>query len=209
MTDPIYKRPFDIFVLLTAHIILFPLWLFLWIIIPLFIYLEDGRPVFYGQKRVGRGNREFTVYKFRTMVKSADKIGPTWTLEGDPRVTKVGRILRKTALDELPSLWSILKGDMSFVGPRALVVEEQRLLEKQIPGFEKRLAVRPGLTGLAQVYNPEDDPYLKLRYDIEYIEKMSLWLDIKLMLLSVWNTIFARWDKRKGKQAQGGLGGKD
>lgn len=85
------------------------------------------------------------------------------------------------------------------MGPRALVVDEQRLLEKQIPGFEKRLAVRPGLTGLAQVYNPEDDTYKKLEYDLEYIDKMSLWLDIKLMLLSVWNTITAKWDRRKGK----------
>jgi lipopolysaccharide/colanic/teichoic acid biosynthesis glycosyltransferase len=163
------------------------------------IFFEDGRPLFYGQKRIGIGGKEFVVYKFRTMVKDADKKGPSWTVEGDPRVTKVGRILRKTALDELPSLLSIFKGDMSFVGPRALAVEEQKILEEKIPNFEKRLQVRPGLTGLAQVYNLEDDPYIKLNYDLEYIKKMSLWLDIKLMFLSVWNTLTGRWDKRRGK----------
>lgn len=106
--------------------------------------------------------------KFRTMVKNADKMG-IWKADNDPRVTSVGKILRRTAMDELPGLLNILKGDMSFVGPRALVVDEQKLLEKQIAGFEKRLSVRPGLTGLAQVYNAEDDPYKKLKLDLEYI----------------------------------------
>jgi lipopolysaccharide/colanic/teichoic acid biosynthesis glycosyltransferase len=194
-----YKRIFDLFILIFAHILLLPIWLLLWFVIPLMIFFEDGRPLFYGQKRIGIGGKEFVVYKFRTMVKDADKKGPSWTVEGDPRVTKVGRILRKTALDELPSLLSIFKGDMSFVGPRALAVEEQKILEEKIPNFEKRLQVRPGLTGLAQVYNLEDDPYIKLNYDLEYIKKMSLWLDIKLMFLSVWNTLTGRWDKRRGK----------
>jgi len=194
-----YKRIFDLFILIFAHILLLPIWLLLWFVIPLMIFFEDGRPLFYGQKRIGIGGKEFVVYKFRTMVKDADKKGPSWTVEGDPRVTKVGKILRKTALDELPSLLSIFKGDMSFVGPRALAVEEQKILEEKIPNFEKRLQVRPGLTGLAQVYNLEDDPYIKLNYDLEYIKKMSLWLDIKLMFLSVWNTLTGRWDKRRGK----------
>lgn len=194
-----YKRIFDLAILLFAHIILLPIWLLLWFVIPLMIFFEDGLPLFYGQKRIGIGGKEFIVYKFRTMVKDADKKGPSWTVEGDPRVTRVGRILRKTALDELPSLLSILRGDMSFVGPRALAVEEQKILEEKIPNFEKRLQVRPGLTGLAQVFNLEDDPYIKLHYDLEYIKKMSLWLDLKLMFLSVWNTLTGRWDKRRGK----------
>ncbi len=88
---------------------------------------------------------------------------------------------------------------MSFVGPRALTVEEQRYLETRIAGFEQRLKVRPGLTGLAQVYNTTDDPNLKLRCDLEYIKNMSIWLDIKLMVLSVCNTLLGRWDKRSGK----------
>ncbi|NWF98061.1 MAG: sugar transferase [Nitrospirae bacterium] len=204
LKSPLYKRIFDLSILILAHVILFPLWIVLWIIIPLLIFLEDGFPIFYGQKRAGMGRKEFFVYKFRTMVKEADKIGPSWTMEDDPRLTKVGKILRKTALDELPSLLSIFRGDMSFVGPRALAIDEQKILETKIPDFAKRLRVRPGLTGLAQVYNPEDDPVLKIKYDLEYIEKMSLWLDIKLMFLSVINTITGRWDKRKGKESMKG-----
>lgn len=194
-----YKRVFDLFVLIIAHILLLPVWLLVWVVIPVSIYLEDKGPVFYRQKRIGKEGKEFIVYKFRTMIKDAEEVGPKWTAEGDPRLTKVGKILRKTALDELPSLLSILKGEMSFVGPRALAVEEQRLLEKKIRGFDKRLQVCPGLTGLAQVYNPDDDPYLKLHYDLEYIKSMSLWLDIKLIFISIWNTVTGKWDSRKGK----------
>lgn len=192
------KRPLDIALSLFGIIFSLPLW----VLFALLILLEDGRPIFYKQKRAGKDRKEFNVFKFRTMIKNADEKGPPWTNENDPRVTKIGKILRKTALDELPSLLSILKGDMSFVGPRALAFEEQKFLEEKIPGFEKRLAIRPGLTGLAQVFNPDDDPYLKLKYDLEYIEKMSFWLDIKLILLSFWNTFTARWDRREGKKAQ-------
>ncbi|MEM5810033.1 MAG: sugar transferase [Candidatus Aenigmatarchaeota archaeon] len=191
------KRPFDFTLSLLGMIISLPFWgLF-----ALLVWIEDGLPIFYRQKRMGKDRREFTVLKFRTMINNADRMG-VWTDENDPRITKVGRFLRRTAMDELPSLLSILKGDMSFVGPRALVVEEQRFLEKQIPGFEKRLQVRPGLTGLAQVYNPEDEPYKKLELDLKYIEDMNFLLDIKLILLSFWNTFTARWDRRKGKKAQ-------
>jgi lipopolysaccharide/colanic/teichoic acid biosynthesis glycosyltransferase len=202
MKEPIYKRPFDLSVLLFAHLILFPLWFFLWTLIPLLIWLEDRGPIFYRQKRVGKDGKEFTVLKFRTMIKDADKNGPSWTMEGDPRVTRVGRFLRRTALDELPSLLGILRGDIGFVGPRALAMEEQKFLERVIPGFEKRLSVRPGLTGLSQVYNRKDEPHRKLRYDLKYIENMNLWLDLKLILLSVRNTVTARWDRRKGKEKQ-------
>ncbi len=191
------KRSFDFTLSLIGIVISLPLWgLFAFL-----VWLESEGPVFYRQRRAGKGGREFTVLKFRTMVRDADKMG-VWTEENDPRVTRVGKFLRRTAMDELPSLLSILKGDMSFVGPRALAVEEQRLLEKQIPGFENRLAVRPGLTGLAQVYNPEDDPRRKLELDLEYINKMSFYFDIKLIILSFYNTFTARWDRRSGKQVQ-------
>lgn len=198
------KRTFDIALSLLGIFISLPLWG----LISLLVFIEDGMPVFYKQRRMGKDRKEFTVIKFRTMVRNADKMG-IWTDDNDHRITKTGKILRKTAMDELPALLSILKGDMSFVGPRALAVEEQRLLEKQIPGFEKRLAVRPGLTGLAQVYNPDDDPHKKLELDLEYINKMNFYLDIKLILLSFWNTFTARWDKRRGKRAQKGLRDKD
>ena len=193
------KRLFDFILSFSGIIFSSPLWG----IFALLILAEDGMPIFYRQKRIGKNGEIFYVVKFRTMVKDADKIS-IWTYENDPRITKIGKLLRRTAMDELPSLWSILKGDMSFVGPRALAVEEQKYLEQKIPGFEKRLLVRPGLTGLAQVYNPEDDPYKKFKYDIEYIEKMNFLLDIKLIILSFYNTFTARWDKRSGKGEQRG-----
>jgi lipopolysaccharide/colanic/teichoic acid biosynthesis glycosyltransferase len=197
MKETIIKRLFDFCLSLCGIIISLPLW----IIFAAAIVVEDGFPVFYSQKRIGRNRKVFNVLKFRSMVKDAERQG-IWTNENDPRVTKVGRFLRKTAMDELPSLLSILNGDMSFVGPRALAVEEQCLLEEKIPGFEKRLEVKPGLTGLSQVFNTDDDPYKKLEYDLEYIKEMSFWLDIKLILLSFYNTFMFRWDRRSGKRRQ-------
>ncbi len=194
-----YKRPFDLTVLVLAHLLFLPLWLVLWTVIPLLIWLGDRGPVFYRQKRVGKDGRAFTVLKFRTMIRDGHRLGPAWTVENDPRVTRVGRILRKTALDELPQVVSIWKGELSLVGPRALPVEEQRLLEKQIPGFDRRLAIRPGLTGLAQVYDRADDARAKLRYDLEYIERMSPLLDLKLLVVSILNSVLGRWDTRTGK----------
>jgi lipopolysaccharide/colanic/teichoic acid biosynthesis glycosyltransferase len=184
-----------------AHLLLLPVWVVLWTAFPLIIWLGDRGPVFFRQQRVGRDGRVFIVLKFRTMVPDAEKKGPAWTTEGDSRITRVGRVLRRTALDELPETLSIWKGDMSLVGPRALDAPEQRWLETQIPGFSDRLRVRPGLTGLAQVYDDVDDARTKLRYDLEYIERMSLWLDLKLLFLSVLNTLTGRWDKRRGKTA--------
>ena len=194
-----YKRLFDLVVLTMAHVVLAPLFILLWSLIPLLVWLDDGRPVFYRQKRVGRGGEVFDILKFRTMVRDADKSGIPWTLEDDLRITRVGKFLRKLALDELPELLSIWRGKMSLVGPRALPVEEQRLLEEEIPGFGQRLQVRPGLTGLAQVYDTTDDAHQKLRYDLEYMQHMSLWLDLKLLSLSVLNTLTGRWDARSGK----------
>ena len=198
-----YKRPFDLTILVVSHVVLAPLFLLLWTLIPLLIWLDDRGPVFYRQKRPGKDGRLFTVLKFRTMVPDADRRGPAWNLENDPRVTRVGRFLRKTALDELPQVLSIWKGDLSFVGPRALPVEEQRTLEEQIPGFRERLRIRPGLTGPAQVYNYQDESHAKLSYDLDYMSQMSPVFDMKLMLLSVWNTLRARWDNRGGKTTNG------
>lgn len=194
-----YKRWFDVSVLLLAHLLFFPLWFLLWTVIPLLIWLEDRRSIFYRQQRMGKDGNPFDIIKFRTMVMDAEEQGPAWTTDGDPRVTRVGRILRRTALDELPEVISIWQGNMSFVGPRALGLDEQRSLEELMPGFEKRLQVRPGLTGLAQIYDKTDDPHEKYRYDMEYLEKLSPFLDARLLLLSVWNTVIGRWDHRSGK----------
>jgi lipopolysaccharide/colanic/teichoic acid biosynthesis glycosyltransferase len=197
-----YKRWFDLTILGLAHALVLPIWALLWTFIPLLIWLGDQGPVFYKQKRVGMGGRAFTVLKFRTMVLDADRKGPAWTTDGDLRVTRVGRLLRRTGLDELPEILNIWKGEMSLVGPRALDVEEEESLERQIPGFEGRLQVLPGLTGLAQVYDRTDDALDKFRYDQEYLQRMGPWLDLKLLVLSLRNTLAARWDRRSGKPAE-------
>lgn len=189
----------DLTILIAAHVLLMPLWLVIWTCIPLLIRLGDAGPVFFRQERAGRNGKAFTIMKFRTMVVDSDKIGPAWTVDGDVRITTIGRILRRTALDELPSILSIWKGDMSFVGPRALAQSEQSMLELEIPDFHLRLNVLPGLTGLSQVYNKTDSSIDKIYHDLEYIRRMNLWLDLTLLVLSVKNTIFARWDQRSGK----------
>ena len=194
-----YKRPYDLAILLLALFLLLPIWILLATVIPIAIWLGDRGPIFYRQERAGTNGQVFTVVKFRTMIPTAHLVGPAWTEDRDPRITTVGRILRRTALDELPELLSIWKGDMSFVGPRALDVNEHLELEEKIKGFAARLKARPGLTGMAQVYDRKDDATNKLAYDVKYIENMSPILDTKLMILSVFNTIGARWDQREGK----------
>jgi lipopolysaccharide/colanic/teichoic acid biosynthesis glycosyltransferase len=180
----------------------------LWPCVALAIKLDDGGPVFYGQHRAGQGGRAFKSWKFRSMVPDSDeRFGPLQARSGDARVTRVGRVLRATALDELPQLWNIFKGDMSFVGPRALVPEEIEVhgdaapvpLEK-IPGYEERHRVRPGLTGLAQIYADRDVPRrCKFRYDLLYIKKQTFWLDLKLIALSFWITARGKWEARGQK----------
>lgn len=193
-----YKRWFDLIVMIGAHLGLAPLWIILWISIPIMIWINDRGPIFFKQYRCGHNGKTFILYKFRTMVKNADTIGPSWTTKNDSRITRFGRILRKTALDELPGTISIWSGTMSLVGPRALSVEEQKLLEDEIPEFSKRLIVKPGLTGLAQLYNITNDSVQKLNYDVKYIQSMSIWLDIKILFLSITNTILVKWDHREG-----------
>jgi lipopolysaccharide/colanic/teichoic acid biosynthesis glycosyltransferase/VanZ family protein len=198
------KRPFDIALSSSGLILSSPLWA----AISLTVWLEDRGPVFYAQERVGKGGRTFKALKFRSMVRDAEKgRGPVQATENDPRVTRVGRLLRGTAMDELPQLLNILKGDMSFVGPRALRPSEIEAgggagtasLE-DIPGCRERHAVRPGLTGLAQVYLPGDAPRRrKFRYDLFYIRRMSFWTDLELILLSFWITFRGRWEFRGDK----------
>ncbi len=201
-----YKLWFDITILVSAHLLLLPIWVLLWLIIPVMIWLGDRGPVFYKQERVGRNGKIFAIRKFRTMILNADQQGPAWTTQGDPRITPIGKILRRTALDELPGLLNIWNRDMSFVGPRALHVDEQAALEAQVSGFEQRLKMLPGLTGMAQVYDSDDDADDKLRYDLMYLPRMGVLLDIKLLLLSVRNTLSARWDRRGAKPMSLDLG---
>ena len=176
--------------------LLWPLWIVIIFIIPSLIWLEDRGPIFYSQNRIGKNKKIFKVYKFRTMIPDAEKIsGAVWSTKNDPRITKIGHILRKTALDEIPQLLNIIRGEMSFVGPRAERPELHNEFTKTIPEFDERLKVTPGLSGLAQISGSYDlEPSEKIKFDIEYIEKMSLFFDIKIIILSVFNSIFARWD---------------
>jgi len=197
------KRPFDI-ALSFIGLILSSL---LWAVISVLIKLEDGGPVFFGQERVGKNGRLFKALKFRSMRTDAEKFGPQQALEHDPRVTKIGRIIRATAMDELPQLYNIFKGDMSFVGPRALRPHEKEVHGdpdlrdiQDIPGYRERHIVRPGLTGLTQVFLPGDTPRRKkFRYDLLYIRKRSFWFDLKLIVLSFWITFRGKWESRQSK----------
>ena len=188
------KRALDLFILASAHVLLFPMWLVLWIGVTAVLLLSQGRPIFYSQHRVGRNGRTFRAWKFRTMVKDADRKGPVWTAANDPRVTRVGHALRRTALDELPQLFNIAVGDMSFVGPRALAAAEIENLRIQGLPVDQRTRVRPGLTGLAQLRSARGDAANKIEHDIRYIESMSLVLDVKIVFLSIWHTISRKWD---------------
>ena len=196
----------------------------LWGIIALAIKWEDGGPVFFRDLRVGQGGKLFTVLKFRTMVRDADSLfGPRQATEDDPRVTRVGRLLRTTAMDELPQLWNIFREEMSFVGPRALrpgeienrgsrfnvqgamgevqVPSAQAVTPlEQIPGYWKRHVVQPGLTGIAQIFADRDIPSRhKFRYDLLYIQRRSFWLDVRLVVISFWVTFRGRWEVRGTK----------
>ena len=189
-----YKRPFDLTIIALSLVLMFPVWLLIWTLIPLAVRLTDGGPVFYTQARVGKKGRIFQVIKFRTMVVGAEKgTGPVWAFEEDDRVTRVGRMLRATHLDEVPQLINILRGEMSLVGPRP---ERPELLEEfceEMPEFRLRLRVKPGIAGLAQMQGLyHTPPRKKLRYDNLYIETLSPWLDLKLLVGSVWVVLFRR-----------------
>ena len=172
------------------------------------VKLEDGGPIFYGQERVGEGGRIFHAYKFRSMIPDAEaRVGALQASEHDPRVTRIGRLMRATAMDELPQLWSIFVGDMSFVGPRALRPGEieargdgtHEKLE-DVAGFAERHSIRPGLTGVAQIYAPRDiSRRNKFRYDRVYIKRRGFGLDVRLILLSFWITFRGRWEHRGDK----------
>jgi len=180
----------------------------LWLLIAVAIKLQDGGPIFFPQARVGRGGRVVKALKFRSMIPDADKrFGLVQAGENDPRVTPIGRLLRATAMDELPQLWNIFAGDMSFVGPRPLVPGEvevrgdgQLVTLDAIPGYRERHSVRPGLTGLTQVYADRDISRVgKFRLDRLYLKHAGFCLDLKLILLSFWITGRGQWEARGRK----------
>ena len=198
--DPI-KRAFDAAFAASGMLITSPLW----VLVTLAIKLDGGGPVFYAQDRSGLGAEPFRAWKFRSMVVDADRAGAHQAVSGDSRITRVGRVLRATALDELPQLWNILRGDMSVVGPRALRPDEieagggpdARLPLADVPGFGLRSSVRPGLTGVAQIYARRDLPRRqKFRYDRLYIRRQSTWLDLRLVLQSLLISLRGAWGRR-------------
>ena len=146
------------------------------------IKIEDNGPITYKQERLGKGGKRFYIYKLRSMRTDAEKFGAQWAEKDDPRITKVGRFIRKTRIDEIPQLFNILKGDMSLIGPRPERPQFTEQFNREIPGFINRLAVKPGLTGWAQVNGGYDmTPAEKLVEDIYYIKNRSVLLDFKII----------------------------
>ncbi len=184
--DRSLKRLTDIFLALIALLAVLPLML----TIALFIKIDTPGPVFYTQKRVGFRGKKFSLIKFRSMIHDAEKhTGPVWAKKNDTRITRMGRIMRPLRLDELPQLFNVLKGDMSFVGPRPERPHFITKLVSQIPLYPLRHTVNPGITGLAQVKYSYDrtieDVKKKLEYDLQYINNISLRLDLKIFLKTV------------------------
>jgi len=186
------KRLLDIAVSVILLIVCIPIML----IIALAVRLESRGPALFRQTRTGLNGKEFEILKFRSMVVDAEKAGPQWTSARDPRVTKVGRILRVLRLDELPQLINVIKGEMSFIGPRPERPVFIRELEKQIPFYDLRQLVRPGITGWAQVmyaYGASmDDALEKLQYDLYYIKNYSLLLDFAILLKTLRVVVLGR-----------------
>ena len=195
--DCMSKRFFDIALSLFG----FVFWLPAFAMIAIAILLEDGPPVFYTQERIGWHGKSFRLWKFRSMIKDAEAAsGPVRVAKNDQRITRVGLLLRKIGMDELPQLVNILKGEMSFVGPRSYREFFVKQFREEVPNYDLCFLVRPGLTGMAQVYGRKDTSALqKWRLDMLYIKNRSLWLDVKLILISIWITLRGRWESLERK----------
>jgi len=195
--DRMSKRLFDIALSLFG----FVFWLPAFALITVAILFEDGLPVFYTQERIGWHGKSFRLWKFRSMIKDAEAAsGPVRVAKNDQRITRVGLLLRKIGMDELPQLINILKGEMSFVGPRSYRDFFVKQFREEVPNYDLCFLVRPGLTGMAQVYGRKDTSALqKWRLDMLYIKNRSLWLDVKLILISIWITLRGRWESLERK----------
>jgi len=189
----VLRRIFSLTASLTLLLLILP-------VIPLVILaikLDSKGDLLYKQERVGRGGLVFYCYKFRTMRPNAEAdTGPTWAGDDDPRITRIGKFLRKARLDEVPQLWNVLRGDMAFVGPRPERPEFVEWLTKEIPYYPVRHVVRPGITGWAQVRyrygNTVEDAKEKLQYDLFYIKNVSLGLDFLVMFQTIKTVLFGR-----------------
>lgn len=193
--DPL-KRLVDLVLVLVLGIIFFPIWA----IVPILIKLDSPGPVFYSHRRVGKNGREFDLFKFRTMVKNADEIlfrhnkkllkkfkKNDWKLQHDPRITKLGRLLRNLTVDEFPQLWNVVKGEMSVVGPRAYLARELQEQGKRYPEtrkyINKVIRVKPGITGPWQTSGRNEVPFKKrVQMDANYVDHYSLGEDLSILL---------------------------
>jgi len=187
------KRISDVIISLIILIITIPLN----ILVSIFIKLDSKGPVLFKQDRIGMNNKIFRIYKFRSMYLDAERhTGPVWSKKDDPRVTRVGRIMRQLRIDEIPQFFNVLKGEMSLVGPRPERPYFVDMLSQQLPYYRRRLKVRPGITGWAQVKHKYDesieDVKIKLRYDLFYIENMSLRMDIKILARTILVVLFGK-----------------
>ncbi|WP_144645555.1 sugar transferase [Priestia megaterium] len=173
------KRMVDIVISFVALVVLLPVIL----LFALIVMIETPGSPFFLQERLGQNGRAFTIMKLRSMYSDAEKNGAQWAVKNDSRVTKVGKLIRQTRIDELPQLWNVLKGDMSIVGPRperAVFIEE---FQETLPAFSQRLAVKPGLTGWAQINGGyELTPAEKLELDLYYIQHTNIRFDVKIMI---------------------------
>jgi sugar transferase (PEP-CTERM system associated) len=189
----VFKRTFDSLLAWVFLVVSLPLML----LIALAIVIDSRGPVFYKQVRLGQGERKFVLYKFRTMKKDAESgTGAVWSQAGDPRITRVGGFLRKTRLDEIPQLYNVLTGTMSFVGPRPERPEFIQRLNEVVPFYSERHSIKPGITGWAQIKYPYgasvEDSIEKLRYDLYYIKHFSLFLDLLIIMETVKVVLFGR-----------------
>lgn len=196
-----FKRFFDILICSVALIVLLPLWL----VIAIAVKCDSKGPVLFAQERRTKGGRLFRMYKFRSMVVNAESMGAgLFNYKDDPRVTKVGRFLRNSSLDELPQLWNVLKGDLSLVGPRPCVSYELGDFDTLNKKYKKRFEVRGGITGLAQIKGRNENSWdEKVTYDNAYIDqfkKQGLWLDVKILIGTV-AKVFKRQDIYEEKQS--------
>ncbi|WP_158055626.1 sugar transferase [Halorussus halophilus] len=183
--DYVFKRVFDVMFAVVGLFAFAPALA----VIAVAVKLDSPGPVFYSQKRTAEFGETFEVYKFRSMVPEGESVVPSEDDQND-RITRIGSILRRTHLDELPQLWAILTGEMSVVGPRAVWTDEEILLEETADAWRKRWFVKPGLTGLAQIHGAKStDPEVKLRYDLEYIQHQSFWFDVKIVIRQVWQVL--------------------
>ena len=174
------KRTMDITLSLLALLLLSPLLL----LTAAAVLFDSGRPVLFIQQRLGRGGREFGMLKFRSMVKDAAARGPFFTVDGDPRITRVGRLIRRTSIDELPQLLNVLKGDMSLVGPRPDVPQQRALYRDE--DWALRCSVRPGITGWAQaLLRSGGSQEQRLALDLRYAREHSAWLDLRILAWTV------------------------